>query len=177
MMWPGAGRVALPCAILSLFGVVANASAPAPAVAQGFSTAQSDYVEYCGGCHGIQGRSAPAPIPELRERVGWFLCTPEGREYLIRLPNVSHVPLADNDEVASLMNFVVFGLGGASAPSGARPFDAAEVQQLRARALKPGIQLQAMRQRIVADLVRRCGAPRQLMDHFSSSVAPAAGTR
>lgn len=177
MMGPGAVRVALPCAILWLFAVVANASANAPAVSPRFSTAQSDYVEYCAGCHGVQGRSAPAPIPELRERVGWFMCTPEGREYLIRLPNVSHVPLADNGDVASLMNFVVFGLGGASAPSGARPFDAAEVRQLRARALKPGIQLQAMRRRIVADMLRRCGAPRQLMDQFSSGAAPAARIR
>ena len=53
------------------------------------TTPQSDYVEHCSGCHGMQGDSAPAEIPVLRDRIGYFLCTQEGREYLIRLPNVA----------------------------------------------------------------------------------------
>jgi mono/diheme cytochrome c family protein len=32
--------------------------------------ARSDYVENCGGCHGITGDSAPALLPVLRDRVG-----------------------------------------------------------------------------------------------------------
>ncbi|MFD2428854.1 hypothetical protein ACFSUK_13245 [Sphingobium scionense] len=28
--------------------------------------ARSDYVENCGGCHGVQGSAAPAALPELR---------------------------------------------------------------------------------------------------------------
>jgi cytochrome c553 len=42
---------------------------------------ESDYVEYCSGCHGMQGNSAPAEIPVLRDRVGYFMCTKEGRDY------------------------------------------------------------------------------------------------
>ncbi|MDI1295314.1 MAG: hypothetical protein PSY12_05430 [bacterium] len=30
--------------------------------------ARSDYVENCGGCHGVQGSAAPAELPELRGR-------------------------------------------------------------------------------------------------------------
>ena len=33
---------------------------------------QSDYVEHCSGCHGMQGNSAPAEIPVLRDRVGYM---------------------------------------------------------------------------------------------------------
>lgn len=96
---------------------------------------QSDYVEYCSGCHGMQGNSAPAEIPVLRDRVGYFLCTKDGRDYLIRLPNVAYSAITDNGELADMMNFVVFGLGGDSTPKGAKPFTAAEVGRLRRNAL------------------------------------------
>ena len=46
--------------------------------------ARSDYVENCGGCHGVQGSAAPAALPELRGRVGWFLSPREPRAYIIR---------------------------------------------------------------------------------------------
>jgi hypothetical protein len=72
------------------------------------TTPQSDYVEHCSGCHGMQGNSAPAEIPVLRERVGYFMCTPEGRDYLIRLPNVAYSAITDNQQLADMMNFVVF---------------------------------------------------------------------
>ncbi len=106
----------------------------APAMPE-LTTPESDYVEYCSGCHGMQGNSAPAEIPVLRDRVGYFMCTREGRDYLIRLPNVAYSAIADNQELADMMNFVVFGLGGASAPKGAKPFTAVEVKRLRADAL------------------------------------------
>jgi hypothetical protein len=85
------------------------------------TTPQSDYVEHCSGCHGMQGDSAPAEIPVLRDRIGYFMCLPEGREYLIRLPNVAYSAITDNQELADMMNFVVFGLGGNSAPKDAKP--------------------------------------------------------
>ena len=99
------------------------------------TTPQSDYVEHCSGCHGMQGNSAPAEIPVLRDRVGYFMCTREGRDYLIRLPNVAYSAITDNQELADMMNFVVFGLGGNSAPKGTKPFTAAEVARLRTKAL------------------------------------------
>lgn len=125
------------------------------------TTAQSDYVEHCSGCHGMQGNSAPADIPVLRGRVGYFLCTPEGREYLIRLPNVAYSAIDDNQELADMMNFVVFGLGGNSTPKGTRPFSAAEVSRLRARAL--GTQsLIAARADVVDKLIADCAVPQSM---------------
>ena len=75
------------------------------------SVAQSDFTENCGGCHGFDGNSAPADIPVLKDRVGYFMCSKEGREYLIRLPNVAHSRITDPQELADLMNFVVFAIG------------------------------------------------------------------
>lgn len=122
---------------------------------------QSDYVEHCSGCHGMQGNSAPADIPVLRDRVGYFMCSPEGRDYLIRLPNVAYSAISDNKELADMMNFVVFGLGGASAPKGAKPFTAAEVARLRGRALATQ-SLIAARATIVDRLVGTCSVPESM---------------
>jgi hypothetical protein len=136
--------------------------APRSAAQAALSPGQSDYVEHCAGCHGIQGSSAPAPIPVLRDRVGYFLCTKKGRDYLLRLPNVAHVAISDNRELADLMNFVVFGLGGRSAPARAAPYSLSEVADLRNQALPPGTELVRERREIVAELIRQCGAPKDM---------------
>jgi hypothetical protein len=143
-------------ALLSLSPALAHA-APLPLL----TTPQSDYVEYCSGCHGMQGNSAPAEIPVLRDRVGYFMCTKDGRDYLIRLPNVAYSAITDNQELAEMMNFVVFGLGGNSAPKGAKPFGAAEVGRLRAKAL--GTQsLIAARAQVVDKLISDCAVPQSM---------------
>ena len=144
-------------AALLLAPTVAYAELPLP----NLTTPQSDYVEHCSGCHGMQGNSAPAEIPVLRDRVGYFMCTKEGREYLIRLPNVAYSAISDNQQLADMMNFVVFGLGGSSAPRDARPFTAAEVARLRTRALATQ-SLIAVRAEVVGKMASRCAVPKSL---------------
>lgn len=123
--------------------------------------ARADYVEQCAGCHGVQGSAAPAQLPELRGRVGWFLCTPDARAYLLRLPNIAHSRIKDNQQLADMMNYVVFGLGGASAPKDAAPFTAEEVARERQQALSTTT-LKAERARQVDAAIRQCGAPASL---------------
>ena len=144
-------------AALLLAPTVAYAELPLPAL----TAPQSDYVEHCSGCHGMQGNSAPAEIPVLRDRVGYFMCTKEGREYLIRLPNVAYSAISDNQQLADMMNFVVFGLGGSSAPRDAKPFTAAEVARLRTRALATQ-SLIAARAEVVGKMATRCAVPKSL---------------
>ena len=134
------------------------------------TVAQSDYVEHCSGCHGMQGNSAPAEIPVLRDRIGYFMCTPEGRDYLIRLPNVAYSAITDNQELADMMNFVVFGLGGNSAPSGARPFTGAEVARLRKQAMATQ-SLIAARAQIVDRLVGHCSVPESMKFFYDGQAA------
>jgi hypothetical protein len=136
------------------------------------SAAQSDYLEYCGGCHGLQGSSAPAPIPVLTGRVGYFMCTNAGRRYLLRLPNIAHVRLDDDQRVAGMMNFVVFDLGGPTAPRGARPFTAAEVAAERPKAMT-GFEVMDMRRMVVDELIRRCHAPKSLREAYPGETAAA----
>lgn len=127
--------------------------------------ARSDYLENCGGCHGIHGISAPAQLPELRDRVGWFMCTPGARAYLIRLPNIAHSRITDNQQLADLLNFVVFGLGGASVPPGTRPFTAAEVTQERPFVLSSA-SLKKDRARYVEEAIRTCRAPAAMRQFY-----------
>jgi len=111
------------------------------------------YLKHCGGCHGIQGISAPNTIPTLKNEAGRFLCTDEGRRYLVRLPNIARAPVSDQ-LLAELLNFVVFGLGGPSAPAGAPRYDATEVAALRQQPITN--RLDAYRQRILTE-VRTAG--------------------
>lgn len=127
------------------------------------SPAQTKFILRCGGCHGTLGESPPLSVPMLRHTAGWFLCTPAAREYIIRLPNVSRAQLSDAD-LAEVMNFVAFRLGAESAPKAARPFTADEVATIRARPLND-LPLNAYRQKIVGELVRKCGAPASLADY------------
>jgi mono/diheme cytochrome c family protein len=144
-------------AIFVLAGIapLAVASAGEQHAVTQLSEVQSLYLQHCGGCHGIQGDSAPREIPSLRGQVGSFLCTAEGRAYLIRLPNIALAPVSDQ-KLADVMNFVVFELGGPAVQS--PRYTAAEVAQLRARPLTD-TGLADYRARIVKDLIRRCGAP------------------
>jgi len=123
--------------------------------------ARADYLENCAGCHGVDGRSAPAQLPELRGRVGWFMCTPESRAYLLRLPNVAHSRIADNAELADMMNYVVFVLGETSAPPGTRAFTRDEVAAERPRALT-SVALTVERAKYAEEAIRKCHAPASL---------------
>jgi hypothetical protein len=138
----------------------------APVVGQ-LTTPESDYVEHCSGCHGMQGDSAPAQVPVLRDRVGFFMCSKEGRDYLIRLPNVAFSAISDNQELADMMNFVVFGLGGQSTPKGAKPFRAAEVAKLRTQALATQSLIKT-RETIVDNLIHNCAVPNTMSLFYDS---------
>lgn len=132
-----------------------------PAAITDSAMARADYVEQCAGCHGVEGSTAPAALPELRGRVGWFLCTPAARAYLIRLPNVAHSRIRDPQQLADMMNYVIFDLGGPSAPANAAPFTAQEIAHERQFPLSAA-SLKAERARHVESAIRQCKAPASL---------------
>ena len=159
-----AARIVTRCAALALLAPVLQLSSAAADIPPPDSTAAipeinhtvSNYLQSCGGCHGIQGRSAAGLVPQLRDRVGWFMCTPEGREYIVELPDVAFAGISDQ-ELADVLNFMMFDLGGASTPKSAKPYSAAEVKQLRENSpLRTGVH--ARRQAVVSTLVKTCGA-------------------
>lgn len=167
----GAGALLAFAAFGAAAEQVMMGTSPLAAMISDPALARSDYIENCGGCHGVDGRSAPAQLPELHGRVGYFMCTPEARAYLIRLPNVAHSRITDNQQLADLVNYVIFGLGGTSAPVGTKPFTAAEIAHERQFALS-SVSLKAERARHVESAIRKCRAPASLRLLFVAPVSP-----
>lgn len=121
-----------------------RASLPAPV-----SAVAHLYVQHCAGCHGFEGAGQPAfGVPAMRDVVGYFMRSEEGRAYLVQVPGVNNAGLSDA-QIAELTNWLVRTLGGASLPARWRAFDAAELPALRAA--RPA-DLAAARRRILADL-------------------------
>jgi mono/diheme cytochrome c family protein len=111
----------------------------------------ADYLLNCGGCHGTDGVSNSKLVPDLRNQIGYYLRLREGREYLVRLPNVAFSMLSDA-ELADVLNFLVFRMGGASVAEGAAPFRAGEVARLRRRPLNE-VSLTEYRTRLIDELI------------------------
>jgi hypothetical protein len=143
-------------ALMSALGATAPTRSMRPPIP--LPAAQVAYLTSCGGCHGIEGVSAPAKVPTLRGLTGSFLCTRQGRDFLIRLPDVALTPLSDRG-LTEVMNFVVFDLGAPVAGGrAARPYTVAEVARLRRRPLTD-TGLTAYRNQVVAGLAARCPVP------------------
>lgn len=145
---------------------------------------QVAYLTSCGGCHGVEGASAPHAVPTLRHLTGSFLCTRQGRQFIVRLPDVALSSLSDR-MLTRVINWVVFDLG---APAGGwrtvrqrqhpslaagrsarpswpaarrvppRPYTVAEVARLRREPLTQ-TGLTPYREQVVAHLEARCAAP------------------
>lgn len=160
-------RRALLCAALTITSI---ANAGEEARTQDTATpAVALYLERCGGCHGIQGVSAPKLVPTLRGQAGAFLCTREGREYLVRLPSVASTPV-DDESLAALVNFVAFELGAGD--SRFPRFTADEVHHLRQKPLTDET-LTSHRRSVVEKVTRECGAPAGLRTYLGPPSPPA----
>jgi hypothetical protein len=114
-------------------------------------TPRANYLLSCGGCHGLNGVSNSRLVPDLKDQVGFFLNLPEGRNYVVRLPNVAFSMTTD-EALTGLVNYVVFTLGDASVPKGAKPYTVREVSLLRRMPLTE-VSLVRTRQEMVRILI------------------------
>jgi mono/diheme cytochrome c family protein len=91
--------------------------------------ARYHYQLYCQGCHTPDG-SGGEGVPKMREHIGYFLNTPVGREYLVRVPG-SATSVLDNEQLAEVLNWIVITFGGGSVHQPFSPYLADEVGELR----------------------------------------------
>ena len=110
-----------------------------------------EFVIHCQGCHLENGAGRPPDVPALRDRVGYLLQIPAGREYLVQVPGVSNAPVSDAD-LAGMLNYMVRTYAGDSMPTKFEPFSEAEVQQHRGTA-PPAID--ALRHRLWREIEAR----------------------
>lgn len=151
--------------IAILLGAVCAAAAmagepTAVSTATQFPQPRRDFILACGGCHGLNGVSNSSLVPSLKGLVGYYLYLPEGRAYLPRLPNVAFSTLND-EQLAAVLNYMVFDLGAGSVPAGTRPYRAVEVGKWRRQPLTE-VTLSAYRRQMVETLIARYHAPESL---------------
>src|SRR3984957_2267690 len=93
------------------------------------------YAANCAGCHGQSGRSV-GEIPTLVNRIGYFARIPEGRAYLVQVPNVAMSAIRD-EALAEMLNWFLHTYSAAQLPSDFRGYTGAEVTELRRARIAP----------------------------------------
>ena len=110
--------------------------------------ARVNYMLHCQGCHLADAAGFPDRVPRMKDFVGYFMHSRDGREFLIRVPGVATSSLPD-DELTELMNWLLETYSAGELPDDYEPFSIDEVASLRAR-LEPDPE--AARTRILEDI-------------------------
>ncbi len=95
--------------------------------------AHFNYQMFCQGCHTADGGGVRA-VPPLKNFVGIFLGSQQGREFLVRVPGVATSSLEDC-ELAEVLNYILLEFAGASLNADFKRYTAAEVAALRRQPL------------------------------------------
>ena len=93
------------------------------------ASAQFNYILHCQGCHLADGQATPGKIPPL-VGAGKFLAVEGGREFLVRVPGVS-LSIIPDDELAELMNWMLYRFSAEDMPAAFEPYTAEEVGRYR----------------------------------------------
>ncbi|MGI9262220.1 MAG: cytochrome c, class I [Woeseiaceae bacterium] len=92
--------------------------------------AHVNYMLHCQGCHLPQAEGFAGRVPPMKDFVGYFLHSAEGRDFLIRVPGVAHSALGDI-EITELMNWLLQNFSADQLPATFAPFTVDEVANLR----------------------------------------------
>lgn len=107
-----------------------------------------DYSRNCQGCHGHTGVSV-SEVPDLKDRVGYFVHTPEGRRFLVQVPGVA-LSMLDDRKLADLLNWTLQTYSAAQLPVDFQPYSEQEVAALRKSPLKKVL---PVREKVIQGLV------------------------
>ena len=97
--------------------------------AQASNPAQ-DYVLNCMGCHGSAAQGIPGKVPPLANALSRFMRTPEGRNYILRVPGAANSALSD-DQLAAVLNWLVVTYESGASGNQPAPFTSSEVASAR----------------------------------------------
>ena len=105
----------------------------------------------CMGCHHPDGNGETGRVPSVRGTLVPFSMTPEGRDFVMRVPGVSQSPLSDA-EVAALLNWMARNLSDVPPSDTFVDYTAAEVGRVRHQ---PLIGVAAARARLLEQIAPR----------------------
>lgn len=130
---------------LFLPGMMLATAAIAEPVADGPQKARTNYILYCSGCHGLNGKgTAEGGVPGFPNSVGYIASLESGRDYILQVPGVVNTRMSDA-ETAEVLNYILNEWAGGEAPD----FSAQEVSQRRTR---PARNVVVFRREIARDL-------------------------
>jgi hypothetical protein len=101
---------------------------------------RSDYLLHCAGCHLADGRGVPGSVPSLAGPLGQIASSPEGRDYLARVPGAAQAPISD-EALAAVLNWLLLEFNRGSLPRDFKPIRGSEVARSRARVLADPLKL------------------------------------
>jgi hypothetical protein len=103
-------------------------------VAPAMADPRSDYLMHCAGCHLADASGKPPYVPSLAGPLGRIAASPEGRDYLARVPGAAQAPISD-DRLAAVLNWLLLEFNGDTLPKRFRPLSGAEVAKSRSSVL------------------------------------------
>ena len=112
-----------------------------------FDRAKFNYQMSCQGCHTIDGTGGK-DTPKIKDFIGKFLTTQQGREYLVRVPGSANSTLEDT-QLAEVLNWIIIEMGGDSVPQNMQYYTASEVAQLRKN---PLFEVTEYRKQLIAEM-------------------------
>jgi len=92
--------------------------------------ARVNYMIHCQGCHLPEAVGFAGHVPRMKDFVGYFLHSQEGREFIVRVPGVATSSLPD-DELTEMMNWLLLTYSADQLPKPFVPFSTEEVAALR----------------------------------------------
>jgi len=95
---------------------------------------QSDFLLHCGGCHLPNAQGVPPEVPSLAGPLGRIAGSPEGRDYMARVPGASQSPLSD-EQLAAVLNWVLSEFNTETLPADFVPLTGAQVGKSRSQVL------------------------------------------
>jgi hypothetical protein len=95
---------------------------------------RADYLLHCGGCHLPDASGVPPSVPSLSNTLGRIVASPEGRDYIVRVPGASQTPLSD-EQLAAVMTWVLLTFNKETLPDDFVPLSAREVGKSRSQVL------------------------------------------
>jgi len=117
--------------VLILIALVTGAAVASP---------RSDFLLHCAGCHQPDATGLPPSVPSLAGPLGRIAASPEGRDYLARVPGASQAPLSDA-ELAAVLNWVLVEFNSETLPASFKPLTGKQVGKSRSRVLADPMKL------------------------------------
>ena len=96
--------------------------------------AHRNYLLHCMGCHGESGLGLEGRVPSFKNTLAKISASPQGRDYVLRVPGVTQATL-DDRQTAEVLNWVLAEFSTADAAQQIAPFTAAEVARARQQPL------------------------------------------